>query len=400
MAERRQALLISLLVVAALAGFYWGVQLLPWRYEEVDHGFTDEARRNPFLAAKLFLEQQNVPVSSARGLSHLDDLPAPEGGVLLIYSTEGILSSVQTERLWHWVEQGGHLIINANSFNDLSNGENRSPLLQRLGVAVRPVAGKSDRGRDRFFNTFSLFFDHRQGKCPDEEQVMEIEFKNEPENLKIALNSNAYLENRGKLESVAAVNNDGAQLMRYFIGAGMVTLVTDMGFWSNSYIACYDHAYLLWKMIGDGEVLILSHAYVPSLFTLLWQKAALAVTLLLLLLLAWLWRRSRRFGPLLLENHSRRRSLMEHLHASAMFSWRRGAITESIEALRRSIRARMILHHPGYKQLTRDEQYLLIARLTAIDPNEVSRVMSEAVTAKPQQLTELVQSLQQIRNRI
>jgi len=398
MSDLRRGLLYTLVVVLILAGLYWLVQQLPWRTEEVDNGFSEEARRNPFLAAELFLQRQNVPVTSARGLSHLKDLPAPQGGTLLIFSNEGVLNGAQTETLWQWVEQGGHLIINANTYNDLSSGENRSPLFNRLGVAVHPVVENAKR--NSLLSAVSFLFNQRVGKCLDEKHVMELAFEGEEAPLKVALNSHSVLENLSEAETVATSNNDGIQLMRYYVGAGIVTLLTDMSLWSNRYLVCYDHAYLLWNMVSDGDVLILSHAYVPSLFSLLWQHAALAVSLLLLLLAAWLWQRSRRFGPLLMEDHSKRRSIIEHLHARAMFAWRNKYIDTLVEELRQAIRVRMVMRHSGYKKLTRNEQYESIARLCDMSPEDVAQAMTQTEFPKPQQLTELVQRLQQIRNRL
>lgn len=396
MAEVRRNLLIALALVAAVAGLYWLVEQLPWRYEQIDNGFDEEARRNPFLAAELFLRQQGVAVSSARGLSRLDELPPPAGATLLIHSSEGILNEAQTERLWQWIEAGGHLIMNVEHSATAPEGEGRSPLLQRLGVTAHPADGEEE-GR---FVEMPMLFPQRQQECPAEEPLLAVEFESEAEPLRLALRSATVLEAGGDFEAISAADESGARLMRLFVDGGQVTLLTGMGFWSNSRIACHDHAYFLWKMVEDGEVLILSHAQVPSLFTLLWQKAALAVTLALALLLAWLWRRGRRFGPLLPAAEGGRRSLIEHLHASAMFAWRNRAIAPLIERQRRGIRARMILRHPGYRRLPRPQQYALIAEAAAVDAAEVAQALEQEIPAKPQALTVLVQRLQQIRNRL
>lgn len=398
MAERTQKLVIALLVVAALAGLYWGVQQLPWPVEEVDKGFSEAARRNPFLAAQRFLEKNDVPVTPAKGVSHLDDLPDPAGATLILFSNEGMLSRARVDALWQWVEAGGHLILNANSYTDKQSGANRNLILQDLGLGAYPAA---DTGPGHTaFDSMVHWFGQRQAECLDAEHVLSLETGDGEKPLDIALRSNMVLVNHSELETIAAANDDGNQLLRYFIGDGMVTVTTRLSFWHNRYIACYDHAYLLWQMLGPGEVLILYHAQVPSLFTLLWRNAAFGVSLALLLLALWLWRRGRRFGPLQQQAEAQRRRLGEHLFASAMFAWRWQKIAPQVQGLRRAIKQIMERRHPGFRRLTGEQQFALIGRLSGCDAGRVAWAFAQQDIQKAQQLTELVQQLQQIRNRL
>lgn len=399
MTERRRGLFIGLALTAAVAGGYWLWQALPWKTVEIDRGYSDEARRNPFLAAELFLKQRQISVSSARGLSRLDKLPPAAGATLLLYSNEGVLSREQTERLWRWTQQGGHLIVNANTYTADSQ-INPNLLFQKLGLSLEPRGDDKTVDTDKPAVIVPDATKRRKDDCLDEDHVIDVNMDDEAEPLRVALHSDYILNNQGELAQTAVAGKHGIQLMRYFVGKGMITVASDLRFWSNRHIACNDHAYFLWKTVGGGEVMILSYTEAPSLINLLWRQTPLGLSLSLLLLIAWLWRRGRRFGPLRQHDHSRRRRLGEHLHASAMFAWRNKYIAASIDGLRQAIRSRMIARHPDYRQLTGAEQQALIARQTGLSVDMVSRILSQKNPDTPRQLTEIAQGLQQIRNRL
>jgi len=400
--QRKNRALVTLLfiIVAAIVG--WQLSGLSWVSEEVDEGYTDEAQRDRFLAARLFLEREGLSSQSSKGMAKLDDLPNPSNSTVVMLTTTRAIGDARMQGLWQWVEQGGHLITNVAGATDVTTGEISDPLLAKLGVEVYPVNdGVRVLDDDMPHWLMEMAFSGRGHSCRAEAEVFELSLDN-GRAAQIALRPNLYMIDRSEAASASAANEYGLQLLQYPVGEGLVTITAGLSLWDNRQIDCYDHAYLLWYLTQGGEVWFLHHVDMPSLLGLMWQKAALAMVLLALLLALWLWSRSGRLGPLLPVDATQRRSLLEHLRASAMFAWRQGHIDDLIQALQQDIRQRMMFHCPGYKALNRDQQYQEIAKRAEITSDEVALWMSpaDASLKKSQRLVSTVRGLQQIRNSI
>lgn len=384
------------LAVVSLLAFGWFFSQLERVEEAVDQGFTQAAQRNPFLAAELFLHRLGVPVESHKRMSVLSHLPPPQGSTLILVTNSRALSQAHLDNLWRWIEAGGHLITQVSAITT-GGGESDDPLLAGLGVEVYPA----DEAAGPIFPAALTAVDQRWQKttCLKERASFKVE-TDAAQPIDIALRSGLYLVDGAGTARASAANEDGPQLLQYDVGRGVVTVFSQLGLWRNAHIECFDHAYLLWLLSEGDTVWFLHHVEMPSLFSLMWDQAAPALSLLALLLGLWLWHRSQRFGPLLSEDVTRRRSLLEHLHASAMFAWRHGRADALVAALQQSIRARMQRRQPGFEALDFDDQCAAIAHLTQLSAAAVARAMAPPRLKRSHHLVATVQGLQTIRNRL
>ena len=108
--------IILFVVVLATAGYLF-VNFFE-RYEEVeDLGWTKAALRNPLLAAELFLRQSAIEgprdVQSLSNLDALTDLNSIN--TIFISNSSQVLSEKRLKTLLDWLENGGHLIVAAQS---------------------------------------------------------------------------------------------------------------------------------------------------------------------------------------------------------------------------------------------------------------------------------------------
>ena len=130
----RRIVVVLLAMVATLAGGFFACFE---RYDEVvDRGPGPRARRNPYLAAELYLDRvlgrRVVSHASWTGLGDPDALPA--AATLLVTDERLILSSTQLDRLLDWVQVGGTLIVGAApTWAD----ERETLLLARFGLSHR-----------------------------------------------------------------------------------------------------------------------------------------------------------------------------------------------------------------------------------------------------------------------
>lgn len=397
MDESRRKVVLPVLALSVLAAaLYWIYLHMEWVPVERDAGFRLEAQRNPYLAAERFLRQRGAVVTAVSDARILDRLPqAP--ATLIITREQNHLNAQRWQALWLWLEGGGRLITTAHHFTDPDTGQSQDELLWRLGARLYPAAPAPDMDGDasasRNWLQHAGAFD--PAACPGQDHLVPVPLAGEDEPLQIAVQPGQLLEDTAGAAIASAGNKDGIQFIQYRVGKGTVTVLTDISLWSNGKIGCHDHAYLLWSLTGGGSVWLLYHADMPSLAALLWRAAPLPLLLGALLLPMWLWRRGRRFGPMLAPVARQRRRLMEHLRAASLHHWRRGHHDELVRQLRQSIVQAMRHRAPGGAAA---HDAGLIARLTQQREDDVRWALACERCADRDTFLRLIQILQSIRN--
>src|SRR5690606_41517998 len=117
---------VGVITLAALLGILLLDRLES--YEEVrELGAAPEARRNPYLAAELFLAGQQRKVRQASGLEVLDEL-SPRGQTLLMLGDRTRMTPGQARTLQHWADRRGQLPLVAQRIWDEAEGKCGDPL--------------------------------------------------------------------------------------------------------------------------------------------------------------------------------------------------------------------------------------------------------------------------------
>lgn len=299
-ARRRRALWFGLTVLALLAVgalVLWLNQNLVQRSEEISTDHGEAARNNPLYMADRLLVRLGRTVHSVRSLYDLPPELPPTGTVMLTIPSY-VLGAAETARLLAWVQQGGHLLVQVQHEHEL--GQKGDYLLNALAV-----------------------HSYRPEQCPP----------TEPTPVQIAPNApSLQVQFQG---GNLRLNGDYWQALPW--GRGQVTLLADSRLFSNARLDDHDHAGFLWGLMQrnpTGPIWLQYRLQLPSLLELLWERAWLPLTGLLLTLLAAFWHYSRRLGPVLTAQIGPRRRLAEHLDASSRFLWRHGAGPTLLHAAR------------------------------------------------------------------
>lgn len=186
-------------------------------------------------------------------------------------------------------------------------------------------------------------------------------------------------------------------LLYFDIGAGSVTITSDNTIWANQRIDCHDHAYGLWQLVNpDGRVWFLINQDAPSLATILWRNASYGVIAGIIALVLWLWALSVRFGPVLVVEQSGRRSLAEHIYASAMLLWRKQQHPQLLNLLRREIFERLEEQHPNLDQPSGDQRLEFLHQLTGITQADIKQALFADGLHHPQEFAAAIAHLQTI----
>ncbi|NEX19192.1 DUF4350 domain-containing protein [Thiorhodococcus mannitoliphagus] len=376
MGERRTlSLVVGGLVLIAIAAMpSWFFTSFERRTERIPVGYSAEARRNALLAAERFLIELELPVESVTGRDRLWSLPAATDTLVVLGL--GPMSAERQARLIAWLEQGGHLIVEA-----MDTWEEDAPsedFLSALG--------------------FRLLFDAGEGSDDDRRVIATLDLGPVGRPVQVAFHADYALEGQDGDDILAAVA-DRPRILQRPIGQGRLTVLSDTAFLTNTAIGEHDHAYFALHLLAPGEggkVWLLYDSDMPWLGGLLWGIAPYALTSLGVLLLIWLWSLGARLGPLVQAPDRRRRDLIEHLDASGDFLWRHNQTSALVESSRKRILGDWLSRHPDIAHQGPHAQAEAVAAFTGESVERIYR----SLFAQPDDaraFTEQAMLLQQLR---
>jgi hypothetical protein len=340
-------------------------------------GPSGEARLREFLAAQRFAERMGWKVTDMRSLPELDTLPAQ--AVLLVPHHRQQLPQPRIAQILKWVDNGGHLIVEAESLGVAD------PLLDRLGV-------KRSRSGEATPKPFVL-------ELPQSDRKLTV-----------------YFQSAIKLEAPEAEVRlrAGSSLVSFARGHGLVTVASTLRFARNpSYddhffkmakrpalsIGALDHAELFWNVLSLSSGAELRMYYRPerlSLSTFLRENAAPVLLAGGLLLALWIWSIVPRFGPVAPDVPPGRRRLLDHLRASGRYYWTKGLRSRLVVAARDAALRRVARAQPDFPSAPQAERSARLASLAGISKEEASRFMTAAGAMRGADFIRITQDAQRI----
>jgi hypothetical protein len=348
------------LSIGTLLALIWFFNNFELAEREVTGGYSQEARRNPFLAAERFLTRIGRDAASVSSSDLWRNLPE-SNDVLVVYRYVPPAGEERQQLLRDWIEAGGHLIVGADSTLRVGKDKDRKipGLLAELGVRVHEDAP-------------SLM-----PTAPVQERI-EIEFEDVEEPVGVTMSTQRYLEDTEEQASAGVLLEDGYGLLQYEVGEGLVTVLADNTFLTNRRIGDDDHALALALLVGPepaGKVWLVHDVVMPSLLDLAWQNAAHAVVALLAAALLWLWKLGTRLGPLLPPAQLPRRDISEHLAASATYLWRLDRAQALFQHNRQRIEQAWLGKHYVLRAMNPAERCHWIAARSGMSPRAVERAL-------------------------
>lgn len=385
---------LAALVCAVLGGLLW--QQLERTEEVVDKGPSAEALANPYLAAQRFMQAQHLKVSVTTRLSKYEQM-APADNSLMILGSRRRMTPGQVEGLLGWVRQGGRLVVVAESRWNNAKGSSGDRLLDTLKIRstyastpLKPEAKAAEKP-----GTIAGV------RKPRAEDLTELFIENERAPARLGFQPGNHLEDPTDKAMAWANSSNATHLMQLDWGDGVITILSDADLWTNAHVGEYDNAWLLWYLNQDRAVTLLQRGQNDAWSALLLRYFPQALLALLLLSLAWCAFHGVRRGPMVPATQLSRRSLMEHLRASASFMLRHHGQQHLLRTLRQDLNHRASRAHPGFNQLPVADQWQVLARLTRQSTSSVAQAMAPGEAGKRMplhQFTQQVARLQTLRN--
>ncbi|OAX55191.1 DUF4350 domain-containing protein [Xanthomonas graminis] len=387
--------LLGLLVTSVLAAWFLG------RYERAERELAlpprGEAAYNPLYALRQTLRADGVRAESRQRLDLAAMRLQPHDSVLL-FGDPRALSKPDSDALLAWVERGGHLILRTPAA-DKDDDKAKLPIFDALDVELedgepdhclklaipgQPAHSEFCNGRrfqidkDAASNLWGSDADYAYARLPygdgTVDLLAEMDFlQNEDSKMRIAFN-----EKGSPMEGSPFFRQGGLRDVPHRLLARQI----------------------LAPNYGHGTIYLIYSAELPSLWRTLFTRGWPAWLPALLMLLAWLWSRMQRFGPLRASPAGDRRSLLEHVRASGEHLFRYGKSALLYAAMRQAFLTRLRRRAPLAAALQGPAQAAAIAERLNLSPAQVEQALQAPAPKQHAAFRDRIRLLVQMRNQL
>jgi hypothetical protein len=388
-------------------------------------GMQGDARTNPYLAMQKTLEEMGASTEIVKGDYGWDTALAAtkkdsaKNATLIVGDRRLVrMTPERVAQIRAWVRAGGNLIIEAEQvkFDD--------PLLASYGMGhvgmrwtpkggfvekrEKNVPADGDEPEDDFFGFDADDVPGESGKRSEKSQSV-LKLKRETgistvtfaDNTTFEINFRPYQNLRvKKVPDDAEIIDDkiGTRVVQFRDGLGRVTAISNFDFMTWRVLGQHDHAEFLWhivatqnKLSGDAKsasgepkpiVMLALKDRTAGLWKWLGEHAWMVLLAFMALLLAWIARIIRRFGPLNVLSERTRVSLGEHLRALGRYAARQQAWPNLAHAARERFLKRLYRERPGLSRADKTMLFTTLEKLTGMGVARIEQTMLSTVNDK------------------
>jgi hypothetical protein len=405
-------------------------------------GMQGEARTNPYLAMQRMLEEMGASTSVVKGDSGWDAALTTEkkeiakNATLIIGDRRLVrMTSERVKQIHEWVRAGGNLIIEAEQV------KLDDPLLASYGVGhvglrwtlkggfveKREKRTSTDQSKDEAEeedaepsdgDIFNMDADDLRDEREKNSQLSELlpklalrDFTSTvvfADNTKFDVSFRPYQNLRvKKIPDDAEIVDDkaGTRLVQFRDGLGRVTVISNFDFMTWRELGKHDHAEFLWHIVKTQNaseknatsskpvVMLALRDRTAGLWNWLMEHAWMVLVAFVVLLLAWLARITRRFGPLDVASATTRVSLGEHLRALGRYAARQQGWGNLAHAARERFLKRLYRERPGLSRADKTMLFVTLEKLTGMGIARIEQAMLSTVNDK----TSFVQAIRSLK---
>lgn len=359
---------------------------------------SGEARINPLYGMQTILRERGLKVQT-QAQFRAEGLPAQPGLVVMSADLRS-LSQSASEALLDWVEGGGQLLVALPA----SDG-GRAPLLGHFDLWTQDSracidwkyppppaaqkAAKRARGSTPVLPSLEELFDTSRSLFNEDRWCGSH---------RLQLGDDI---DESDFDWLYGNASDGWLLARLTHGGGQITFASQLDFLHTRPLRVHANAAFAWQLLApalaaEPEVLLVYAADLPPLHVLIVRHGWPILLPLLLGLLAWMWMRSQRFGPLQPEVATPRRALREHLRAAAELALRRRQGSALLKPLRQRVLQAVALSEPEIAALPARELAQALAAKHSLSPIAVEQALFDIRIERPAALADAVRTLHRL----
>ena len=336
----------------------------------------EQSKQGPAFhpAITSFLRKQEISVESISNLTQLAT-PAFIGQyTLFLFNTDATLTEQYQTQLLNWVTQGGHLILSAEQVHDTIE----PALLQFLGITKQEIMTHNTLNRQA--DQPATMHTDQHAVPSKSAPLTRLYLENEQSPAYLAFANQHHLHDSHNRAHAWANSPVGTHLLQLTYGNGLLTVLSDFSLWQRHSINQYDHAWLLWYLSQDSEVLLLNQSTQLGVLTRFWQPYAVVFISLLVLLL---------FGagyaaPRLAQRHSglakKHGFTQAQIHALGQLSY--SSQRSLLISLQKDIQRYAHLHSPDIQHPSVAEQWQQLQQLSGLPITFIALCMRPPPTKK------------------
>ncbi|MES2320220.1 MAG: DUF4350 domain-containing protein [Pseudomonadota bacterium] len=431
-------LVVALLVAGGFAAWYAAMEKV-W---EARRSISPAAIENPLLGATTLLRQNGHPTQVHASLGEVA-IPRLPDGTLVMGDASGVTAPATAAQLLAWVRRGNTLVaqprwstpverafIPNEASEDVVEDEDdeedeavtapaeggttvtvvtddkaieTDPIAARLGVVLYQERPVRDCAAAPAPAATTAAAPAPAKPC--------AKFKAAPLRRLSLPGSGYWLELNAGYTKMSSTANPAPHLwsdehgdtVRVFAeGKGRIVMLAS-DFFSNDELVQRDHAELLLGLAAlnprNRNVTIIQHLDVLPWYAALGENFPMPLAGLACLLALLLWRALRRFGPMVAEPVSERRSLMEHIEASGAWLWKaKGGRQVLLDAAREETLALLRRRVPALLRLAPHDLAEALARAAGLDQQHVTFALQSDALPQVAGFTRQVRTLQELRN--
>lgn len=449
---------VIVLIVAIVVFFsnYRYVEEVMWR------GFQGKAKTDHYYLTEQFLTKKGYAVTRERSYARMGEETLNDNyDTLLLTSSGRTLSALQVTAIVDWVAAGGALVVGSGeasyelSFADdiptqkdiddnpklLDVTGQHNPLFQQLGIAVTVCDSDackcpdydSQEDIEKADALLDAIVDDTNAlpKTPEEEadELLRVENARWHSEVNVGNQTLSVNQQRAPLLYItpdtprtstriadAKAYCYGDLFASFKHGNGHVTLYTASprqfssarSWWGKPPLFSEHHATYLDALLqmgndhstGGKRVLWYESAVYPSIWATLWRYGAFALVVAALLLLAWIWQNSRRFGPIIADNPHAGLSMKRHLLASGRFYYAQQQQNKLIQHCYEQLDSVIARRIPSYKSLNKATLAAQIAEKTDLSPIAIADVLARRYPQTDADFTRLINLINRIQQQL
>lgn len=372
-------------VIIALVAFI-AVYISWWLYtnleqvdQEPDPVATTESLIKPYLALSEFLESKGYSVKHNVSWAQLADVNVEDTVVVIPFLPKN-LPLFQQKTLDKLLAQG-HVLVglvkptNFGYFDDIDVND--------------------------YYPYRSLFLDqYKLTLYQDEKRYGSSDILNR--NIEFDMPNDWMLEEH--------IDEDEYQQWSYFTVSDnnhKLVILPEFSIFTNDNIGDKDHALLFLSLLeyedelkAHHNVWLVTAPIAPGFFSLIWLHYSEFIWALLLVISLFIWRSTRRFGPIFPLFQKNRKELKEHLSAVGRWHWNSSKSQQLINISFAQINRQMTLSYHHWDKLEPEKQIQLLASHTGLPVTNIRITWQQTTVNSRLEFLHLIQQLQIIRTKL
>jgi len=402
--------IVLVLGVVLLVG--WFASNTEFENIEVPVRLKGEAARNPFYGAIRFSEVLGAEASWERVFA-----TPRNDAVIMLSAWNWNLSRTRRERIEHWVEAGGRLIVDNTMIGGTEEFERWSGIGELKEKRRKFVDPEEDAVEDESAGEEITDEVEAEDFEPEEQPVADDDsffgqfiprdckpLVEDVTSRKISVCDVTPMQSLTSSRRVLWALRDGGKIhaVRTAVGRGSVTVINAQPFRFRAFLAG-DHPKLFATMtqLRHGDLVVfLTEEDHASLISLMWRFGAPVVLLMLACIVLGLWRSGPRFGPQVAGTSSARRSLAEQIRGTGQFALRFGNGKALHAAAARALRDAAIRKFPRYDRMSAEERVATLAAASGISADDLGPAMNHIGVRSTHELRHAIAVLESARRRL